>query len=131
MNLIISDFYRILKDKVLYVLLGALAVLTLLVCLVYNLLNGDNPVAITSVMLQCVGIDTMGVIIGIGVALFCGKDYEHNTIRNKICCGEGRFKIYFTKLIESLVVATVFFGMFWPGDCLVARKHDECSRKCV
>lgn len=110
MNLLISDFYRFVKDKVLYVLLGALAVLSFLICIVYNLLDSEGNVAVTSVMMQCLGVDTMGVIVGIAVALFCGKDYEHNTVRNKICCGEGRYKIYFTKLIESLVIASLFFG---------------------
>ena len=99
MNLLISDFYRIIKDKVLYILLGALGVLTFLVCLVFSYLDLDpnTPVAVGSVMLECLGIGTMGTIIGIGVALFCGKDYDNNTIRNKICCGQSRFKIYFAK----------------------------------
>ena len=110
MNLLISDFYRFVKDKVLYVLLGALGLLSLLMCIVFHILDSEGTVAVTSVMLQCLGVDMMGVIIGIAVALFCGKDYEHNTIRNKICCGEGRYKIYFTKLIESLVIASLFFG---------------------
>lgn len=110
MNLLISDFYRIVKDKVLYVMLGALAVLSLLMCVVLNLLYGDNTPIVTEVMMRCLGVDTMGVIIGIAVALFTGKDYEHNTIRNKICCGEGRYKIYLTKLIESIVIASLFFG---------------------
>ena len=109
MNILISDFYRFLKEKVLYILLSVIAALSLLACALSNVLFSDKSIALTEMMLQGVGVDILGVFVGIAVAFLCGKDYENNTIRNKICCGESRFKISFAKLIESLIVATVLF----------------------
>lgn len=42
------------------------------------------------------------------IALFVGKDYANNTIRNKICYGEKRLKIMGMTFLESAVICLAF-----------------------
>lgn len=111
MNLLKADFYQIVREKILYILMIALAGLSFAVCYVYHQLDINGDVTADSVILKCIGSDTLCTVVGVAVAFLCGREYELNTIRNKICCGESRYKILFTKLIEGFVIAAVLFAV--------------------
>lgn len=56
------------------------------------------------------GLDTtiLCSVVGIMIALFVGKDYANNTIRNKICYGEKRFKVMGVTFLESAINCLAF-----------------------
>lgn len=111
MNLLKADFYQILREKLLYVLMIALSGLCVIVCYVYHRLDTAGEVTADSVILKCIGSDTLCTVVGVAIAFLCGREYELNTIRNKICCGESRYKILATKLIEGITIAAVLFAV--------------------
>ncbi len=125
MNLIKADLYRIVRDKALYVLLAALAALSLLVGTVYHLRSFGADMNAGDIVLKCIGTDTLCTVLGIATALFLGRDYEQNTIRGKLCRGEPRMKVYLCKLAEGYMLSAVFFlaatlaglvsGFLWFG----------------
>ena len=119
MNLLKADFYQMVREKLLYVLMLALAALSFLVCYVYSSLDAYADMTAGEAVLKCIGSDTLCTVVGIAIAFLCGREYELNTIRNKICCGESRYKILFTKLIEGFVIAAVLFTVA-VGSGLVA-----------
>ena len=111
MNLIKADFYRIVRDKILYALVAAIVILTFIVVYVYQLMDVQGIENVGDILLKCIGTDTLCTILGVATAFFMGKDYEQNTIRGKLCYGESRYKIYFSKLIEGYLLAMLFFAV--------------------
>ena len=111
MNLFLSDLYRLIRDKALYVLLGIVMVFSFLKCLVYYFLTKDSPTpyAVDQVLIQCISLDILGTIVGIAISLFNGKDFATNTIRNKIGCGNSRYLVFFIKVLENLLITTIFY----------------------
>ena len=111
MNLLKADFYQIVREKILYILIAALAGLSFAVCYVYHQLDMAGNVIAGTVVLKCLGSDTLCTVVGVAIAFLCGREYELNTIRNKICCGESRYRILLTKLIEGFCIAVVLFAV--------------------
>lgn len=102
MNLLKADFYHLFKDKVFYALLVLTVVMPLITTLMFS------EMTVETLIFQ--GLDTtiFCSVIGIMIALFVGKDYANNTIRNKICYGEKRGKIMAVTFIESAVICLIF-----------------------
>lgn len=113
MNVLISDLYRLVKDKTLYIFMAILAALSVVMCLIYYYIGSlsDTFSSLGDVVMHCVGLEILGTLTGIFISLFNGKEYTNNTIRNKICCGENRFKLYFIKLAENCGIAVLFFAV--------------------
>lgn len=105
MNLIRADFYHLLKDKAFYILIALTFIIPLASVLMFPAMTAEK------VILQ--GLDTtiFCSITGIMIALFVGKDYANNTIRNKICYGESRFKIMGATFIECAIICVGFIAV--------------------
>lgn len=105
MNLIKADFYHLIKNKVFYVLLALTFLMPILTCVMFP------EMTVEKIIFQ--GLDTtlFCSIIGIMLALFVGKDYDNNTIRNKVCYGEKRGKITAAMFIESAMICLVFIAV--------------------
>lgn len=102
MNVLKADFYHLIKDKLFYVLLTLTFIMPLLTSIMFP------DMTVEKAIFQ--GLDTtiLCSIIGIMVALFVGKDYANNTIRNKICYGERRYKVMAINFIESAFICIDF-----------------------
>lgn len=105
MNLLKADFYHLIKDKVFYVLLAITFIMPILTSVMFN------DMTVERVIFQ--GLDTtlLCSIVGIMIALFVGKDYANNTIRNKICYGEKRYKIMTVTFLESAIICLAFVAV--------------------
>ncbi|MCI8435187.1 MAG: hypothetical protein HFK10_04405 [Clostridia bacterium] len=119
-NLLKADLRRIVRD----VPLRVMAVLTLVVNLFtigsYKLLvvlseqfpaedmegafeaMGIQSLA-GSAFFSCLSISNIGILICIAVAMFIGKDFVYNTVRNKVCAA-SRVKVYLSSLGAALVI---------------------------
>lgn len=105
MNLLKADFYHLFKDKVFYVL----AAFTFIIPLATSLMFSD--MTCETVIFQGLDSTILCSLVGIMIALFVGKDYTNNTIRNKICYGEKRYKIMAMTFIESALICLIFIAM--------------------
>ncbi|MBP5216808.1 MAG: ABC transporter permease [Bacilli bacterium] len=105
-----ADIRRLIKDKTFYVMLAVIALYSSLICIVFHLfdLNAESKSTIDRIILQCVSLAMLGTFSGVAISIYNGKEYAHNTIRNKISCGHSRHSIYLAFLIENLLLATLF-----------------------
>ena len=92
MNVLKADFFRFLKDKTTYILLGIVFLMSPLTCIMYSLM-GNSSFTVERLIYQGLGTEILCVIIGLHLSMFIGKEYANNTIRNKLCYGEKRYKI--------------------------------------
>lgn len=79
MNLLKADLFHFIKDKVFYVLIAITFLIPLVTCAMY----GSN-MTVGNLIFQGIGTSIFCPLVGIQLALFFGKDYANNTIRNKI-----------------------------------------------
>ena len=70
-----------------------------------------DGIGLEKLIFQGIGADISCAIIGIGIASFVGKDYANNTIRNKICYGENRYKIVLITFVESVLITLAFIAV--------------------
>jgi hypothetical protein len=108
MNLIKADFFHFIKDKVFYVLIALTFIMPLFTCIMYSSMAGGAGLTVESSIFQGIGGSIFCPLVGIQLALFFGKDYANNTIRNKICYGENRYKIVLITFIESIIITLAF-----------------------
>ena len=110
MSLFKSDLFRLFKEKSVYILAAIVALFSLLKCLTINMMIGeDGTYLLGDAILQSIGLDILGTIVAIGISFFNGKEFANKTIRNKICCGESRYKIFIVKLIINWMLAIALF----------------------
>ena len=110
MSLFKSDLFRLSKEKSLYILAAIVALFSLLKCLTINMIIGEEGTYLLGdAILQSIGLDILGTIVAIGISFYNGKEFSAKTIRNKICCGESRYKIFIVKLIINLLIAIALF----------------------
>lgn len=102
MNLLKADFFHLVRDKVFYVLTAITFIMPLITCLMIS------DITVERTIFQGIGTSVLCPIIGIMIALFVGKDYANNTIRNKICYGEKRFKVMGITFLESAIICLAF-----------------------
>lgn len=105
MNLLKADLFLLIKDKVFYVLAALTFLMPLATCLMFS------EMTVEAVIFQSLNTTILCSIIGIMIALFIGKDYANNTIRNKICYGEKRFKIMGMTFVESAFICLIFVAV--------------------
>ena len=123
-DLLKTDFKRVLKDKlfiVLCIIAGAFALITpLLYKAIFSLLDITAEDMSEMAMLG-VGFDAksmffgafslgnnFGLILPVFIAIIMCKDFGNGTIRNKIICGKSRANIYFSLLITCAVFTCAF-----------------------
>lgn len=106
MNLLKADFFHYFKDRTTYILLGIVFLLPLPTCLMYGLSGGTFTVE--TIIYKGLGVDILCAVLGLQLSLFFGKDYANNTIRNKLCYGENRYKIAASFFLESVIITLLF-----------------------
>lgn len=107
MNLLKADFFRFLKDKTTYILFGIVFLMAPLSCLMYSMMD-DGAFTVEKLIFQGLGTEILCVIIGLHLSMFIGKEYANNTIRNKLCYGENRFKIAGCFFLESVIITLCY-----------------------
>ena len=60
--------------------------------------------------LSCKGLacSLTRAVLGLLFSLFFGKEYSNNTIRNKLCYGENRYKTAGCFFLESVIITLIF-----------------------
>ena len=107
MNVLKADFFRFLKDKTTYILLGIVFLMSPLTCVMYSLM-GNSSFTVERLVYQGLGTELLCVFIGLHLSMFIGKEYANNTIRNKLCYGEKRYKIVGCFFLESLIITLLY-----------------------
>lgn len=107
MNVLKADFFRFIKDKTTYILLGIVFLMSPITCLMYSLM-GNTAFTVERLLYQGLGTEILCVIIGLHLSMFIGKEYANNTIRNKLCYGETRYKIAGCFFLESLIITFLY-----------------------
>ena len=107
MNVLKADFFRFIKDKTTYILLGIVFLMSPITCLMYSLM-GNTAFTVERLIYQGLGTEILCVIIGLHLSMFIGKEYANNTIRNKLCYGETRYKIAGCFFLESLIITFLY-----------------------
>lgn len=102
-NLLKADFFHILKDKSMYVLMAVVFVLPLITCIMFG-----SSISVEKLIFTSIGTDMFCAIMGITLSFVFGKDYSQNTIRNKICYGNSKYKVIFSFFIEAVVITLAF-----------------------
>lgn len=107
MNVLKADFFRFFKDKTTYILLGIIFLLPPLSCIMYGMSSGGEFTA-EVIVFKGLGTDILCAVLGLLFSMFFGKEYSNNTIRNKLCYGENRYKIAACFFLESVVITLIF-----------------------
>ena len=91
-------------------------------CWMYSMM-GDGNFTVETLVFQGLGTEILCVLIGLHLSMFIGKEYANNTIRNKLCYGENRYKIAGCFFFESIIIALLYvlvsivssllFGTIW------------------
>lgn len=109
MNLLKADLFHYIKDRTTYILLGIVFIMPLFTCLMYGMSGGNMTVE--TVIFQGLGTDILCAVLGLQFSFFFGKDYANNTIRNKLCYGENRYKIAGSFFLESAVITVLYIAV--------------------
>lgn len=107
MNILKADFFRFCKDKMTYILLAIVFLMAPISCWMYGLM-GDGNFTVETLVFQGLGTEILCVLIGLHLSMFMGKEYVNNTIRNKLCYGEKRYKIAGCFFLESIIIALLY-----------------------
>lgn len=107
MNVLKADLFRFWRDKTTYVLFAVVFLMPPLSCLMFSLM-GDAGFTVEKLVFQGLGTDILCVLLGLHLSMFIGKEYANNTIRNKLCYGEKRYKIAGCFFLESLMAALLY-----------------------
>ncbi|MGN1295319.1 MAG: ABC transporter permease [Bacilli bacterium] len=107
MRIFKADMFHLFKDKLFYLLLILTSLLPFLTCIVTNSI-GTNKMGLDSFVFQGLSADIICVIIGIQVSSFIGREYQNNTIRNKICYGERKNKVAMVFFLDTVVISLSF-----------------------
>ena len=106
MNLLKVDLFHYIKDKTTYVLLAIVFLMPPFTCLMYNMSGGS--MSIESLIFKGLGTDILCALLGLQISMFFGKDYANNTLRNKLCYGENRYKIAGCFFLESIIITILY-----------------------
>lgn len=106
MNLLKADMFHYIKDRTTYVLLTIVFIMPLFTCFMYGMSGGTMTVE--TVIFKSLGTDILCAVLGLQFSLFFGKDYANNTIRNKLCYGENRYKIAGCFFLESFIITLLY-----------------------
>ena len=107
MKLFKADLFHLSKDKLLFALLLLTFILPFATCIITNNMSSAK-MSMESLVFQGLGTEIICVIIGIALSSFIGREYQNNTIRNKICYGENKVKVATVFLLETVIVGVAF-----------------------
>lgn len=104
------ELRRLIRKKSFYVCMGIMVGLVALSTLVINLLVMPEfyPDLSTS-LLNGLANSSFGLVAGIFAVLFVSEDFAEQTVRSVYAKGYTREKVYFAKLITTLIATTIAF----------------------
>ena len=98
MNVLKADLFHLIKDKLYWVLLIIVFCLPIVTYAMFSNMN------VQSAIFTGIGANVMCVVCGLFLCIFFGKEYQNNTIRNKICYGESKYKVMSMYFIEGILI---------------------------
>lgn len=110
MNILKADFFHFWKDKTSYVLLCIVFLMAPASCLIYGLM-GRTDFTVDTLIFQGLGTEILCVFIGLHISMFIGREYANNTIRNKLCYGEKRYKIAAAFFLENVIISLMYVAV--------------------
>ena len=129
-NLLISNFKRLIKDKVLWLSIFIFIIMSCIMCFKQHQvgLNNNEPIPVENVLFW--GEMLIGIVIAVFTSLYVGKDYSDGTIRNKLIIGHSRVNIYVANLITCIIAGIIInlayiipcliFSLFWFSHCYLS-----------
>ena len=103
-NLLLSNFLRLLKSKLLWVTFSLMALFAALMCIwqytPYSFLYASS-IDLEEIFLPIFLL--IPVMLAYFVSLYIGADYDYGTIKNKLIVGCSRVKIYLANFITCAV----------------------------
>ena len=106
-RLLIANFMRIKKNKLIWVLCGVMAFVSLM-----TVVTAISNRATQIDGLMCIFVIPVEIASAIFISIFFGTEYGDGTIRNKLVVGHDRRQIYFANLITvaafSLVLSAAY-----------------------
>lgn len=116
-KLMSANLARLRRDRIL-----GLALLSMLVCSVVNMLNGcrqaTQDMSEFSYRLEhyyFAGMPMMGLFIAVFVSLFVGTEYGDGTMRNKLIVGHTRGSVYLANLITGSIASLAMLLVWFVG----------------
>ncbi len=116
-KLLSADFYRLKKDKTIWITAAAMFVLQIFMLIdrvkFNNQSNSENLLTLNDFFFEYMPL--AGFLYAIFIALFVGKEYSEGTIRNKLIMGHKRQSIYLSCFITCLFGSLVIYLMLVIG----------------
>lgn len=114
-NIYKFEFYKLIKQKSLYICSAVMLALSLFGALLSKALASNPDIGMTapsnlSVLLSSVSSSNFTIICDIFIALFVCADYDQGTIKNIYSRGFSRGTVYFSKFTVAIVATTAMFG---------------------
>ena len=127
LKLLKADFYRILKSKLTYIILGIVALFPLITTLLYYGIDVLTMAALNDEELELYSLfnskmlitssfslsNNCGIVIPIFAGIFICMDVTSGTLRNKIICGNSRLAIYLSHLTTAVVFNVVMILIYF------------------
>ncbi len=116
LELLIFEYYRILKSKYIWVLAGLCAIMPILAAVAIQLILGElgediidqlktSNVRFLTWYVIAYFYERVPLLLGLFVPLFIGRDYKDGFIRNKLTAGHKRIEIFASAIITEVTVA--------------------------
>jgi len=116
-KLLSADFYRLKKDKTIWITAAAMFVLQLFMLIdrvKFNNLNStENLLTLNDFFFEYMPLT--GFLYAVFTALFVGREYSEGTIRNKLIMGHKRQSIYLSCFITCLFGSLLIYLMLVIG----------------
>ena len=114
-KLITANFFRIRKDRFSWCVVGIIVILSLV-----NVFNSARSCEAKAASGYVVSLDDyyfnqaplIGAFLAILISMFLGTEFSEGTIRNKLCIGHKRDKIFLSNFI-SCALATIALTAVW------------------
>lgn len=116
-KLLSADFYRLKKDKTIWITAAAMFVLQIFMLIdrvKFNTQNSsENLLTLNDFFFEYMPL--AGFLYAVFIALFVGKEYSEGTIRNKLIMGHKRQSIYLSSFITCLFGSLIIYLMLVIG----------------
>lgn len=123
-KLLKADFFRVLKSKLTYIIVGIAVLMPLLTCLLYLGINNligliDESGELISFVNGRILIfssysmtNNIGIVIPIFASIFICMDINNGTLRNKIISGSPRIKVYLSHLFTTIIFNVIIISIY-------------------
>lgn len=129
-NILQTEFFRLKKSKLFWILLGVCAGLPLLTTLLYAAMIGFAGIAggdgveisvwelirstnMTTVSLSAIAslMGDTGLVAVICTSIFLGKDFSSGAFRNMLLANKSRLELYLSHLVMAVTIGASYMGV--------------------